>query len=62
VGCVIVPIIGLSGVGGWVLIVTPAEATEVHPSLFVTVNVYVLAVRLEIVILVPEPLNFTTSG
>jgi hypothetical protein len=29
---------GAEGVGGWVLMVTFAEATEVHPSLFFTVN------------------------
>lgn len=36
VGCVIVPIAGAVGVGGWALTVALAETTEVQPNEFVT--------------------------
>ena len=39
VGCVIVPIVGAFGVAGWALIIAFAEAEEIHPTEFVTVNV-----------------------
>jgi hypothetical protein len=39
VGCVIVPTTGAVGAPGTALIVTLADATEVHPSLLVTVKV-----------------------
>ena len=39
VGCVIVPMIGASGVAGWVFIVALVEATEVQPTELVTVKV-----------------------
>ena len=37
VGCVIEPTIGADSVAGCVLIITSADATEVHPNEFVTV-------------------------
>jgi hypothetical protein len=43
VGWVVVPTTGADGVAGWALMITLAEAAEVHPEAFVTVNVYVLA-------------------
>jgi hypothetical protein len=39
VGCVMVPVVGLAGVTGAVLITTFAEAAELHPEAFLTVNV-----------------------
>jgi hypothetical protein len=36
-----IPTFGFEGVAGWALITTGAEAGEVHPSAFFTVNVYV---------------------
>ena len=39
VGCVIVPLTGLAGVGGCTLIITFADADEVQPTALVTVNV-----------------------
>jgi hypothetical protein len=39
VGCVMVPMIGASGVAGWVLMVALVEATEVQPTELVTVKV-----------------------
>ncbi len=39
VGCVIVPIAGGVGTSGWTSITTASEDAEVHPELFLTVNV-----------------------
>jgi len=39
VGWVIVPIVGAVGVEAWVLIVTSADAGEIHPEALVTVKV-----------------------
>lgn len=39
VGWVMAPTTGAVGVAGWVLMITFAEATDMHPSAFVTVNV-----------------------
>jgi len=39
VGWVIVPITGVEGVTGWELIVTLADAAEIHPEALVTVKV-----------------------
>jgi hypothetical protein len=39
VGCVIVPTIGVGGVGGCALITIFTEAKETHPDALVTVNV-----------------------
>jgi hypothetical protein len=36
-GCAIVPTTGETGVAGWVLITTPVDPEEVHPTEFVTV-------------------------
>jgi hypothetical protein len=55
VGCVIVPMIGASGVAGWVFIVALVEATEVQPTELVTVNVYVPAARLVNVVEAVDP-------
>jgi hypothetical protein len=55
VGWVIVPTVGAVGVTGCGLITTLTEATEVHPAELVTVKLYVPAVRLEIVVVVVEP-------
>ena len=55
VGWVIVPTVGAVGVTGCVLITTLEEATEIQPEAFVTVKLYVPAVRPEIVIVVVEP-------
>lgn len=55
VGCVITPTVGADGVTGWVLIITLADAEEVHPTELVTVNVRVPGVSPEIVILEPVP-------
>ena len=39
VGWVIVPTVGAVGVAGWALMVTLADAKEVHPAALVTVKV-----------------------
>lgn len=52
-GCVIVPIIGATGVAGCGFITILAEAAEVHPC--DTVNVYVPATKPEIVVLALLP-------
>ena len=46
VGCVIVPTVGLDGVAGCGLITTFADTVDVQPAAFLTVKVYVPAVRL----------------
>lgn len=38
-GWVILPVTGATGVAGCSFIMTPAEAVEIHPAAFVTVNV-----------------------
>ena len=50
-----VPTIGASGVTGWVLIVALVEATEVQPTEFVTVKVYVPAARPVKVVVAVDP-------
>jgi hypothetical protein len=55
VGGVIVLTTGAEGVTGWAGITTFDEATDIHPSEFVTVNVKVPEGILEIVVLVPVP-------
>jgi hypothetical protein len=39
VGWVMAPTTGATGVAGWALMTTFADATEMHPSALVTVNV-----------------------
>jgi len=55
VGCVIVPTTGVLGVEGAVLITTFPLATDVQPAAFVTVKLYVPAVKPDTVVLVPLP-------
>ena len=55
VGWVIVPTVGAVGVNGLAFTTALAEEAEVHPEEFVTVKLYVLAARPEIVVLVPVP-------
>ena len=43
------------GCTGWVLMVTSSDATEVQPSAFVTVKLYVPVASPEIVVSVVEP-------
>jgi hypothetical protein len=62
VGCVNVPNVGAEGVGGCVLISTPAEVGEVHPDSFVTMNEYMFGDNPEIVVLVPDPLLTAPPG
>lgn len=63
VGCVIVPTVGVDGVGGCVFIATPFDDPEVHPSAFVTVKVYVLpAGNPDIVVDVPDPVLVVPPG
>lgn len=63
VGWVIVPITGADGVGGCALMTTGPEDVDVHPSSFLTVNVYVVpAARFEIVVLVPDPVVVAPPG
>lgn len=54
-GGVIVPTTGGVGVAGCAGITALADAGDVHPVATVTVKVYVLATRFEIVVLVPSP-------
>jgi hypothetical protein len=55
VGCVIKSTVGADGVTGCALMTTLAEAGEIHPDAFVTVNVCVPAARPEIVLLAVFP-------
>lgn len=55
VGCVIVPTTGAVGVAGCVLMTTFPDAGDVHPEEFVTVKLYVLAAKPDIVVLVVDP-------
>jgi hypothetical protein len=43
VGCVTTPIVGALGVLGCALTKIVADAAEIHPAVFLTVKVYVLA-------------------
>ena len=54
-GCMIIPIVGTKGVAGWALMIISADATEVHPSAFVTVKLYVPATSPDMVVLIPAP-------
>lgn len=54
-GGVIVPTVGAGGVKGWALIITFADAGEIHPEALVTVKVCVPAVMPETVVLAPDP-------
>ena len=54
-GCVIVPNVGVLGVEGAALITTFPLATDTQPSAFVTVKLYVPAVKPNTVVLVPLP-------
>lgn len=53
VGCVITPAAGAEGVAGCALITTFAEGNDVHP--WVTVKLYIAAVKPETVVLRPVP-------
>lgn len=53
---------GAVGADDWVLITTLAEATDIHPSEFATVKVYVPVVRPETVAPVPVPAIITPPG
>ena len=55
------PIVTVNTVDG-ALITTLADATEVHPAIFVTEYVYVPAGISVIVLLVPEPMVVTAPG
>jgi hypothetical protein len=55
VGWVIVPTNGATGVIGCTLITTLADATDMHPTEFVTVKLYVPATIPVIVVLVVDP-------
>jgi len=52
---VIVPTLGAEGVTGCVLIITLADAEEVHPTELVTVKVRVPAIRPNMVMFEPVP-------
>jgi hypothetical protein len=56
------PTTGAVGVGGCGDIVTFAEAAEMQPAAFVTVNVYVFGASPLIVVLVPDPVVITPPG
>jgi hypothetical protein len=62
VGCVIVPTTGAVGVGGWVLITAFADTAELHPLTLVTAKLYVPAPSVEIVVLVPVPVEVMPPG
>jgi hypothetical protein len=62
VGCVIVPSTGAAGVSGGEFITMPAVGSEVHPSAFVTVNVYVPADSPVTTRLSPDPVIVTLPG
>jgi len=59
---VMVPTTGGVGVAGCAGITAPADAGEVHPVVTVTVKVYVLATRFDIVVLVPSPVFIIPPG
>ena len=62
VGGVMVPTTGGVGVAGCAGITALADAGDVHPFATVTVKVYVLATRFEIVVLVPSPVFIIPLG
>ena len=62
VGCVMVPITGVVGVGGCAFITALPDKDDVHPAALVTVKVYDPAGIPEIVALVPVPVLVTTPG
>ena len=62
VGGVMAPTTGGVGVAGCAGITAPADTGDVHPVATVTVNVYVLATRFEIVVLVPSPVFIIPPG
>lgn len=55
VGCTILLIVGAEGVTGCGLIITLADASDVHPTEFVTVKLYVPANKNEMVVLAEFP-------
>ena len=52
--CIIVTI-GAAGIEGCAVIITLSEATEIHPSEFVNVKLYVPEAKPDIVVLDPDP-------
>jgi hypothetical protein len=54
-GCVIVPIVGAAGVTGCTLIITFADADEIHPTELVTVKLYVPVISPDKVVLEVDP-------
>jgi hypothetical protein len=62
VGCVTVPMCGVWGTDGTVLISTLSEAADVQPVSDVTVKVYLPGERFDIVVLVPEPVVSVPPG
>ena len=62
VGCVTVLKVGTEGVNGCAFITGLLDATDVHPTEFVTVNVYVPAPIPDIVVVVPVPVVVTPPG
>ena len=62
VGGVIAPTTGAVGMVGCAGITALADAGDVHPVATVTVKVYVLATRFEIVVLVPSPVFIIPPG
>jgi len=61
-GWVIVPMAGGAGVAGWALMTTLPVEGEVHPEALVTLKVYELAERPDIVTIVPVPVTVVPSG
>jgi hypothetical protein len=55
VGGVMAPTVGAVGVAGWTGITTLSDAAEVHPTVLVTVKLYVPDASPEIVFADPEP-------
>jgi hypothetical protein len=62
VGCVTVLKVGTAGVNGCALITALLDVTDVHPTEFVTVKVYVPAAIPLIVVVVPVPVVVTPPG
>jgi hypothetical protein len=55
IGCIIVPTIGAAGVGGCAFITAADDGLEEHPAALVTIKLYVPLVRLEMVVVLPDP-------